>query len=126
MSVTVCMESPHMRLTSKQVGACFKLIRQHINPVPGTGNRFNYDQGWSDSLVAKEVGISIPQVRTMRKEAFGELPATGRPVKPNSLTAQVKALQEDVRQIKQSLSEHGYEPPLELSDERVHGSAAYR
>jgi len=46
----------------------FTLLEEHFDPDAGT-----YDEGWSDSKVAKKTGLSEKHVADVRESAFGSL-----------------------------------------------------
>lgn len=104
-----------MKISPKQIASIFHSLRQHLRQDE---QGLKYDAGWSDSAVANEAGVTVMQVKQIRRESFGELPARGKAPKVGSIAHRVKVLEQQMAAL---MSEY---PLPEASDERVHASFA--
>lgn len=87
------------RLSQGDTFKALKMLEEHGKMV---GEFFEYEIGWDDDRVAKELGCSVQQIEYRRKEVFGNLKKArhGRDAEIEALEARVETLDVEARALR--------------------------
>lgn len=83
------------KITRKQLYVAAVQIDQNSSTPPG-GTQRTYHAGWNDDLVAQMVGASVPQIRRLRIDIFGQFAVEKKPTTKEKLAA----LEDEVAQLR--------------------------
>lgn len=83
------------KINRKQLYVAAVQIDQNSS-TPAGGAQRTYHAGWNDDLVAQMVGASVPQIRRLRIDIFGQFAVEKKPTTKEKLAA----LEDEVAQLR--------------------------
>lgn len=81
----------------------YKLLEEHLS---ADGDRFIYDEGWSDARVARTVNAALPGVKQFRNKEFGSLRSSENPKHGKSLTIRIHDLERRMARLEKIFGAH--------------------